>query len=126
MTDIYSLTVSVGQESRGSSVGWFRFGVFHKTALKLSAEATVTEALMGLEDPLPCSLTQLMARSFGTSPCGLLYRLIECSHDLAPGFPRGPNVGQGGDGQRDRENGGRKEREGGRKEGERENMWQST
>lgn len=37
---------------------------------------------------------QIMARCFGSSPRGLLYRLIECPHDLAAGFPRGPGEGQ--------------------------------
>lgn len=56
----------------------------------------VTKDLLGLEDSLPRWLTHTpsksvlgIIRNFGSSPCGLFHRLLECPYIILVGFPKG-------------------------------------
>lgn len=117
----------MGQESRSSLAGWFWFGVFHKTAIKVAARSAVTWGFTGAGG----STSILLCRSWLEA---LIPHQVDFSIDwlnvlmtwqLASPEDRMRGSVEGKEGQREV---GRKEREGAGEGGRRgrENMQQST
>ena len=82
---IYYLTVSVGQEFRGSSAGWFLFRVSLKAAIRVLVKSA---AIWRLADSWRISfqdrpLTWLWVGGFSLSPDGTLQRLRHHPRSLA-------------------------------------------